>query len=1540
MSDVFISYRRSNVDLDWAGRLHDALVKDFVLFFDTHIEPAGSIRANIEDALKRCRVFISAIGPGWMAERARLFNEEDWVRRELLAVLQRGPAVHVLPIRRRDVMFPRVEDLARDYPRELWELFDKKAVELSHDNWDADIAQLKQELRSMLAGTQRTTSSRGGVPLLPPPLGFEKDIEMLLAYSREERRCLGKRMSLPIDGGILIPRDCLAPLRAAAESGSLLVTGEPGAGKTGVLLRLADQMEEASRPVLFLSVERFSGFRTRSDFRGELKLDHDPIEVLGAWPGTSRGVLIVDALDASRGGPSETVISLFIEEAVHKLGARWSIVASIRSFDLRNGRRFRELMPGEPPNPGFAEQGLGGVRHFHVPRLSSGEVAAVATASPRLRELEASAPDKLRDLLRNVFNLSLAAEFLREGGNPQSIRTVATQSELIREYENIRLPSQRMCLAVKAAVSVMVRRRQLTVRTIDIENDAVDEVRQAGVLRSAGDSVAFAHHVLFDHMAARFYLSSDDPGALRAQVTQDPTIGFMLGPALRFALEEMWGADRRRTKTWRFLADLAGVADREPVVLSIAVRSAAESVAAPSDVDVLCELIESVQRSESVDQLVGQLARFVEMVAGEHGGLLSSAAEAWARVARVAASTKVGELVDAARVLLMTLAERADLSTPRVMNAFGAAARTLLNTAWSLTPEHLALTTAGIRFVARSYGTDSDASRALLSRILDDRFEEHATQEARWLAEGVTSIIPHDPVFVARIYTTLFGRDVTDDAKTWMGGAPSRILAMTSTRRQDYQHARWHLNELLGSFLEAAPMVATAAVIGIVQALDAKRRDHDSPQTLTRLRIGEKDIQIFDDLLSLQDWREESTHEEEFLSAFVAFLRTCSQEAFREAVMAALVHPTNAAVWARLLGVAAERPEVADDMLWPVATNPHFMALQGLCRDAVTFLAATYPRQSSESRSAFEAAALERDLFPSEGEAKWCGSVLKRFLSLVPADMIVTSEMRAQRSKLEASNELTGNPPFLSIEVGWEAADTVVESLLRSQGADLERSPDREIRAASRKLEDRLKQNAKDTDTSFLACLWADILDVVRLLDNGATQEPHPELVHSSWGAVSNGVEQLAESTTYSPGANGLPELDSLIAMIDRLSASPYPEHTDTPSNQMNWDNWNVRVYAASSLVALAPRFAAERPDIIDRMAACLRDPAPTVRLQAAQSLDVLWEVARERMWTVVADVADRETHRGVLRFFIAGSMSSLARAEPERCADLLDRMLQRDWSLSRDAQSSSHDSDDGVFAKLVAFLYVAHEQVLAWKWIENWASELRRGDAYIVSMLQDLRQVFFFPYSDDPKPDQLEMAARARKLLDLVVRTAVGALDEARPHLIGTLSQEAIETWRSLYKAGDHVIHEVCSQFYFGSGAFRSSGDRELEPGLSTSAAKHRFLADHSATLDAIAAHAQARTAHKLVELLAYLVNGDPPGVFDRVAKLLLGSAAADGYQFEALGMDSLVKLIRLYLADHREIFEDAARRQVLIAVLELFSSAGWPEAQKVLFELPDLLR
>src|SRR2546427_6962499 len=43
---------------------------------------------------------------------------------------------------------------------------------------------------------------------------------------------------------------------------------------------------------------------------------------------------------------------------------------------------------------------------------------------------------------------------------------------------------------------------------------------------------------------------------------------------------------------------------------------------------------------------------------------------------------------------------------------------------------------------------------------------------------------------------------------------------------------------------------------------------------------------------------------------------------------------------------------------------------------------------------------------------------------------------------------------------------------------------------------------------------------VVRHIDEGAAQEPHRELVHSSWGAVSNAVEQIAKRDRKSTRLN------------------------------------------------------------------------------------------------------------------------------------------------------------------------------------------------------------------------------------------------------------------------------------------------------------------------------------------------------------------------------------------------------------------------------------
>ena len=56
-------------------------------------------------------------------------------------------------------------------------------------------------------------------------------------------------------------------------------------------------------------------------------------------------------------------------------------------------------------------------------------------------------------------------------------------------------------------------------------------------------------------------------------------------------------------------------------------------------------------------------------------------------------------------------------------------------------------------------------------------------------------------------------------------------------------------------------------------------------------------------------------------------------------------------------------------------------------------------------------------------------------------------------------------------------------------------------------------------------------------------------------------------------------------------------------------------------------------------------------------------------------------------------------------------------------------------------------------------------------------------------------------------------------------------------------------------------------------------------------------------------------------------------------MGSDRFVEVIGFFLADNREIFNDPTRRANLIACLDAFVEAGWPNARRLLYRLPELL-
>ena len=146
---------------------------------------------------------------------------------------------------------------------------------------------------------------------------------------------------------VKITRPSTQGLRSAAEEDSLVVVGEPGAGKSGALHDLVLILQGEARDSVFLAVDRVEA-QSLGALRNELGLSHDLVDTLVNWHGTQPAFLVIDALDAARSERSAQTLRDLIHQAAN-VDSRWRIVASIRKFDVRYSQEIRRLFSGTPP---------------------------------------------------------------------------------------------------------------------------------------------------------------------------------------------------------------------------------------------------------------------------------------------------------------------------------------------------------------------------------------------------------------------------------------------------------------------------------------------------------------------------------------------------------------------------------------------------------------------------------------------------------------------------------------------------------------------------------------------------------------------------------------------------------------------------------------------------------------------------------------------------------------------------------------------------------------------------------------------------------------------------------------------------------------------------------------------------------------------------------------------------------------------------------------------------------------------------------------
>jgi hypothetical protein len=654
-----------------------------------------------------------------------------------------------------------------------------------------------------------------------PAAGVSDDVQRLREITRAVLDGNRDEVTIPApEGTVAIQRD-VAGLATGADDSFALI-GEPGAGKSVLAATAANVLLKAGEDVVFLGAESLAP--SLGATRSELGMQNNLDQVLAAWDGPRRGTLIIDGVDATRGTSS---VDWLPRLARSLRGTRWRIVATIRTFDLRYGPSWQQMFPGAPLDAAHADLAFSHVRHLLVSDLTEPELAQVQDGSPRLAALISAAEPQLGGLLRNPFNLRLAAELVGEGVALTSIRT---RQELLHLYweRRVELTSDRLARrrALRELCASMVGRRRARVADPSAVVDpavfgAVDGLLRDGVLREdvqgrqhGVSPVIFSHPVLFDFAVVVTYLHGEAPLNLKQRLDSDPDLAITIRPSLDMYFADLWSSDVNRSQFWELSLAFSARDHGHPIAAVAAACAVLRQRPGPGDLGSLQErALTQDQPGQTARWCVAHLAAAfdaTEISLADRQACVPALAELAAGLAARAAATGDVGLADLARLLLFRL----DRAFPLVPDAVAAgprsrAAADVMRCAL-VSPSSPGSETLAIRIaeaLARAVVVDPGNASPVIDAVIEPQVM------AAWGGQVATRLITHIgviagtvPDLAERLMMSVWQFDEQRDEQTSIGN--SGILGLTSTRKQDLDMARYESGRVFPAFLAASPDAA------------------------------------------------------------------------------------------------------------------------------------------------------------------------------------------------------------------------------------------------------------------------------------------------------------------------------------------------------------------------------------------------------------------------------------------------------------------------------------------------------------------------------------------------------------------------------------------------------------------------------------------------------------------------------------------------------------------------------------------------------------
>jgi hypothetical protein len=1313
----------------------------------------------------------------------------------------------------------------------------------------------------------------------------------------------------------------------AAEGHSFVVVGEPGAGKSAALHDLSVKLIQDGHPVILIPTDRVQA-SGEGALLSELRVNHGLTEVLNNWRSSDKqAVLIVDALDAAR---EHNAMQMFIDimQRVADEVPLWSIVLSIRKYDLRNTIRLNSIFKSEVLTKQHDHNFS--IANFDVPLLTSSEIRQITSHSEQLNELFEKLPVPAKDLLRTPFNLSLAAEIADSGGSSALHYDVDTQQGLLDSYWKTRVEDNSDSLSdARKSLLHSITGQMVAERTMWVERDrlvsvgetttsALDSLLSRGVLIEDPSNlrISFGHHVLYDFAIFRSFLSRQSPVQLSDLIEQTPYILLSIRPSINMRLKALWELEISHRSFWHFGMLLESRTTAQRLFKLLIAESAVAWSRSKIDILELENVINDVPSSRTEGAL-SLFRRCSHVMSARFQRKQEPNAAPWISCTYAAVrESKLTEIQHSALSIVDLAVAKLSNLTQEDQNLCGGIARSVLSTLLSDNAPNEWMSRTAIALVVKTYQTDPDASFGLLRKLIAaDRVAVYGYVELRHLAYVIADLTKINPEFVLSVYNVAFSYKEESTDTTSM--IPSQILGINSTKKQDYGMV---LSTLGGALKEILKEDLSLSLKLLYLILSKTRRSRDwatnDPRRSGLISFGGSAGVLVEDGSGY--WDDNGILPQDAEPALKVFRAYIQFEANTQADIASrlasalaenLDYLHDAIFWRTILRSVNEHVDVFGTELAEFFTQLPFLVMIDTKREAARFLKAVEPNLSLEQRQFVELQIIRMTDFR---EFSYRDGYLERvqleYVALLPEESVQDARIEVLRNEMGSDDvgDITSSLSGTFASRGGESdesPDTLMWNELRRRTQDIvqglsERSTELDIQSAISlvdELNDKSRSDEKRTEEA--PDLKLQILEKLTSLDQIA-------LTSARWVNIRTRVIELCDT----PNPIASVEIDEEYEQNEFFSTRI------------------TRAEAAQLLTYIAYRESDMTPDAVTReiISRLSHDPSAIVRAFVARNLYLLMnaDFYRDMAWSLY-ETLSRDPHQRV-RESVVLSVRSNSTADAHRSVTIL-RTVDSTIDDSTIVSLRQHIS------LVAALMFVDTGNSEARKLIDRVLEEPARHTEEVWKLSVEFRSKLIEGIQSVDSLEGEQVRRRATEIFLSVAQnsaTEVKAWQDARSF---DPKKDPTPEESSLIQATMKNVSNIADNIYFASGAYEST---KTDGVPTTDAEKRRFLKQCHTLLDTVAAIGSVNANHHLVDLAVAYLDINPRWAM-RYMHLCMTSAAQNGVGYESFMADSIITFVLRMFSSHREQLRDAENQRMLLEMIDIFIDTGWPQAINLVSDL-----